>query len=294
MPYFYNICVYIYVSDKYCVRKNKLWSVFVCSVMWYLALHIFTVYGAHGCVMTSSDQKVNDGTDVYLSCNFFQCPGHLDSISLSAEWEFQTIFNPDKIILYYISNQTVSTFPGVYFRGDVKMGSFDIYLPSVTHENNGTYLCRLRLSGRIFKNHTHLIVQSALTRRNNPGVIHPQAHSPWWLALVSVAGFVLLIGSGFLGRRAFRSIQKGDDSKQNMEEVKTRTATEDMGITYKVGFSSMPVLADVSSPPSPDNIYVTMHGFPFTPDAPVTAERSRRLPSDWQPKDEDPVYTHSH
>ncbi|KAK7156172.1 hypothetical protein R3I94_006298 [Phoxinus phoxinus] len=253
--------------------------------MWYL---IFTVYVAHGCVMTSSDQTVNDGADVYLSCNFFQCPGHLDLKYLSAEWEFQTI-SQTKIILYYISNQTAPILPGVYFRGNVNMGTFDIHLPSVTQENNGTYLCRLRLSGRFFKNHTHLIVQSALTRRNSPGVIRPQAHPPWWLALLSLAGFVLLIGIGVLGRRACRSIQKGDDSKQNMEEVKTRTATEDM-----VGFSSMPVLADVSSPPSPDNIYVTMHGFPFTPDAPVTAERSRRLPSDWQPKDEDPVYTHSH
>ncbi|XP_039526791.1 uncharacterized protein LOC120478750 [Pimephales promelas] len=200
--------------------------------MWYLALHIFTVYGAYGCVMTSSDQKVNAGTDVHLSCNFFQCPGHQDFISLSAEWEFQTI-TQTKIILYYISNQTVSTLPGVYFHGNVKTGSFDIYLPSVTHENNGTYLCRLRLSGRFFKNHTHLIVQSALTRRNSPGGIHPQARPPWWLALVSVPGFVLLIGSGFLARRACRSIQKGDDSKQNMEEVKTRAATEDMGITFK-------------------------------------------------------------
>ncbi|XP_048016905.1 uncharacterized protein LOC125248819 [Megalobrama amblycephala] len=263
--------------------------------MWYLVIVlIFTVYGTYGCVITSPDQKVNDGTDVYLSCNFFQCPGHLDVMSLSVEWEFQNI-SQTEIILYYISNKTVSTFPGVMFCGDVKMGSFDIHLPSVTRENNGTYLCRLRLSGRFFKNYTHLIVQSAQSRRNSPGVIHPQAHPLWWLTLVSVAAFVLLIGSVFFGRRACRSIQKGDDSKQNMEEVKTRTASEDMGITYKVGFSSMPVLADVSSPPnSPDNIYITMHSFPFTPDAPVTAGHNRRLPSDWQPENEEPVYAQCH
>lgn len=36
------------------------------------------------------------------------------------------------------------------------------------------------------------------------------------------------------------------------------------------------------------------HGFPFAPDASVTAGRSRRLPSDWQPKDEEPVYVRCH
>ncbi|XP_067307105.1 uncharacterized protein [Pseudorasbora parva] len=257
--------------------------------MWYLVILIFTVHGTHGCVMTSPYQKVNDGTDVYLSCNFFQCPGHLDIMSLSVEWEFKNI-SQTKIILYYIRNQTVSTLPGVFFHGDVKMGSFDIHLPSVSNENNGTYLCRLRLSGKFFKNHTHLIVQSALTRRNSPGVIHPQAHPRWWPALVSVAWFLLLIACVFWGKRACKSIQKSDDPKRNMEEVNTTTASEHMGMTYKVGFNSLPALADVSSPPSPDNIYVTMKGFPFAPNAPVTAGCSRRLPSDWQPEDKEPVF----
>lgn len=53
---------------------------------------ILLVYGTYGCVITSPDQKVNDGTDVYLSCNFLQCPGHLDVMSLSVEWEFQVGF----------------------------------------------------------------------------------------------------------------------------------------------------------------------------------------------------------
>ncbi len=48
-----------------------------------------TVCGTHGCVMTSPDQKVNAGTDVHLSCNFSQCPGPLDVMSLSVEWEFK-------------------------------------------------------------------------------------------------------------------------------------------------------------------------------------------------------------
>lgn len=126
---------------------------------------------------------------------------------------------------------------------------------------------------------------------------HLQTHPHWWLPLASVAsvaGFVLLIGTVFLGKKAYRSPQRENNSKQNWEEVKTSTDTEDKGMTYKVGFS-MPDLADVNSPPSsPDNIYVTMHGFPFAPDAPVTAGRNRRLPSDWQPKDEEAVYVHCH
>ncbi|XP_058601408.1 uncharacterized protein LOC131520894 isoform X2 [Onychostoma macrolepis] len=285
------------------IREKTNFAVSSCSVMWYLSIvFIFTVYGTHGCVMTSPDQKVNAGTDVHLSCNFSQCPGPLDVMSLSVEWEFKEISSEPKIILYYIRNRTVPL-PGVFFQGDVKLGSFDIDLPSVTYKNNGTYLCRLRLNGIFHKNQTHLIVQSALTRRNSPGVNHLQTHPPWWLPLASVAsvaGFVLLIGTVFLGRKAYRSTQRENSSKHNMEEVKTSTDTEDKGMTCKmtcvmpqVGFS-MPDLADVNSPPSsPDNIYVTMHGFPFAPDAPVTAGRNR-LPSDWQPKDEEPIYVRCH
>ncbi|XP_016355896.1 uncharacterized protein LOC107699213 [Sinocyclocheilus anshuiensis] len=226
--------------------------------MWSLSIvFIFTVYGTHGCVITSPDQKANAGTDVHLSCNFWQCPGPLDVMSLSVEWEFKDISSEPKIILYYIRNRTVPL-PGVFFQGDVELGSFVSHLPSVTHENNGTYLCRLRLNGKRTKNQTHLIVQSALTRRNSPSANHLQKHPPWRLPLASVAGFVLLIGTVFLGRKAYRSTQRENNSKQNMEEVKTGTDTEDKGMTYMVGFS-MPDLADVNSPPSsPDNIYVTM------------------------------------
>lgn len=273
------------------IKKNI--AVSLCSVMWYLFIvFIFTVHGTHGCVMTSPDQKVNAGTDVHLSCNFCQCPGPLDVMSLSLEWEFKGISSEPKIILYYIRNRTVPL-PGVFFQGDVELGSFDIHLPSVTHENSGTYLCRLRLNGIFHKNQTHLIVQSALTRRNNPGVNHLQKRPPWLLPLASVAsvaGFVLLIGTVFWGRKAYTSTQRENNSKQNMEEAKTSTDAEDKGIIYKVGFS-MPDLADVNSPPSsPDNIYVTMHGLPFAPDVPATAGRNRRLPSDWQLKDEEPVF----
>ncbi|KAK2881367.1 hypothetical protein Q8A67_018635 [Cirrhinus molitorella] len=256
--------------------------------MWHLVF-ILTVYGTHGCVMISPDQKVNAGSDVHLSCNFSQCPGPPD-MSLSVEWEFQNIFSEPKTILYCIGNQIVPL-PGVMFRGDVELGSFDIHLQSVTYENNGTYLCRLRLNGRFYKNRTHLIVQSALTSRKSPGVNHLQTHPPWWLALASVSGFVLLIGTVFLGRKACRSTQRENNSKQNKEEVKTSADTEDNGIISQVGNSSMPDLVDVNSPPSSaDSIYVTMHGLPFPPDAPVTAGRNRRLPSDWHPKDEESVY----
>ncbi|XP_042595135.1 uncharacterized protein LOC109106512 isoform X2 [Cyprinus carpio] len=249
------------------IREKTNFAGSSCSVMWYLSIvFTFTVYGTHGCVITSPDQKANAGTDVHLSCNFWQCPGPLDIMSLSVEWEF---------------------------KGDVELGSFDIHLPSVTHENSGTYLCRLRLNGIFHKNQTHLIVQSALTRRNNPGVNHLQKRPPWLLPLASVAsvaGFVLLIGTVFWGRKAYTSTQRENNSKQNMEEAKTSTDAEDKGIIYKVGFS-MPDLADVNSPPSsPDNIYVTMHGLPFAPDVPATAGRNRRLPSDWQLKDEEPVF----
>ncbi|XP_052472094.1 uncharacterized protein LOC128028798 [Carassius gibelio] len=259
--------------------------------MWYLFIvFIFTVHGACGCVMTSPDQKVNAGTDVYLSCNFCQCPGPLDVMSLSVEWEFKDISSEPKTIIYYIRNRTVPL-PGVFFQGDVILGSFDIHLSSVTHENNGTYFCRLRLNGRFHKNQTHLFVRSVLGRKNSPDVNHLQEPPPWWLPLASVSGFVLLIGTVFLGRKACRSTQRENNSKQNIEEVKTSTEKEDKRMAYKVGYSSMPDLADVNSPPnSSDDIYVTMHGFPFAPDAPVTAGHSRRLPSDWQPKDEEPIY----
>ncbi|KTF81543.1 hypothetical protein cypCar_00038387 [Cyprinus carpio] len=221
------------------IREKTNFAGSSCSVMWYLSIvFTFTVYGTHGCVITSPDQKANAGTDVHLSCNFWQCPGPLDIMSLSVEWEFKP-----KIILYYIRNRTVP-------------------LP-------------------------------ALTRRNNPGVNHLQKRPPWLLPLASVAsvaGFVLLIGTVFWGRKAYTSTQRENNSKQNMEEAKTSTDAEDKGIIYKVGFS-MPDLADVNSPPSsPDNIYVTMHGLPFAPDVPATAGRNRRLPSDWQLKDEEPVF----
>ncbi|XP_050986038.1 uncharacterized protein LOC127177678 isoform X2 [Labeo rohita] len=272
----------------------------LCSIMWHLVF-ILTVYRTYGCVMTSPDQKVNEGTDVYLSCNVLQCPGSQDIMSLSVEWEFQDISSEPKIILYYIRNRTVPI-PGVFFGGDVKLGNFDIHLQSVTYENNGTYLCRLRLNGNFHKNRTHLTVQSALTsRKNSPGVNHLQAHPPWWLALASVSGFVLLIGTVFWGRKACRSTQRENNSKQNIDEVKTTSDTDNEAITYKalkmtscvsqVGNSSMPDLVDVNSPSSSaDNIYVTMHGVPFPQDTPVTSGRNRRLPSDWQPKDEEPVY----
>ncbi|XP_026138478.1 uncharacterized protein LOC113115253 [Carassius auratus] len=275
------------------ITEKRNVAVSSCSVMWYLSIvFTYTVYGTRGCVITSPDQKVNAGTDVHLSCNFCQCPGPLDVMSLSVEWEFKGISSEPKIIIYYIRNQTVPD-RGVVFQGDVELGSFDIHLPSVTRENNGTYLCRLRLNGIFHKNQTQLTVQSALTRRNSLDVNHLQKHPPWLLPLASVAsvaGVVLLTGAVFLGRKAYRTTQRENNSKENMEEVKTSTDGEDKGMICKVGFS-MPDLADVNSPPSsPDNIYVTMHGFPFAPDAPVTAGRNRCLPSDWQPKDEEPVY----
>ncbi|KTF92125.1 hypothetical protein cypCar_00005201, partial [Cyprinus carpio] len=101
-----------------------------------------------------------------------------------------------------------------------------------------------------------------LTRRNSPGVNRLQAHPPWWLPLVSVSGFVLLIGTMFLGWKACRSTQRENNSKQQIEEVKTNTDKEDNRMAYKVGCSSMPDLADTNSPPSsPDNIYITMVRF---------------------------------
>lgn len=42
----------------------------------------------------------------------------------------------------------------------MKLGSFDIVLHSVTHENNGTYMCKLRRDGIFYKNYTQLIVHS--------------------------------------------------------------------------------------------------------------------------------------
>jgi len=70
----------------------------------YSIIFILLVYGAYGCVMTSSDQKVNAGTDVHLSCNFFQCPGHQDFISLSAEWEFQVQTITNMQLILFICN----------------------------------------------------------------------------------------------------------------------------------------------------------------------------------------------
>ncbi|XP_043114894.1 sodium channel subunit beta-2 isoform X3 [Puntigrus tetrazona] len=277
------------------IKKKTNFTGSSCSVMRCLFIvFIFTVHGTYGCVKTSPDQKVKAGTDVHLSCNFSQCPGPLDIMSVSVEWEFMDISSEPKIILYYIRNRTVPL-PGVFFKGDVKLGSFDIQLQSVTDKNNGTYLCRLRLNGIFHKNQTHLIVQSALTRRILPGVNRLQTPPLWWPSLASVAGLVLLIGTMFLGRKAYRSTQRENNSKQNIEVVNNSSHGEDKGVTYRVGFS-MPDLADASSPPgSPDNIYVTMHGFPLAPDAPVTAGRSRLLPSDWKPKDdEEPVYVPCH
>ncbi|XP_051521335.1 uncharacterized protein LOC127422040 isoform X2 [Myxocyprinus asiaticus] len=204
--------------------------------MWYLvtALLIFTVYGSHGCVMMSPDQKVAVGTGVYLMCNFSKCPKPLDTNSLSVEWEFQDISSKQTIIIYYIRNQTVSIHPDVLFRGNVKLGSFDILLHSVTYENNGTYLCRLRLDGIFYKNRTHLLIHSASQKTiNNPAVNRVEVHFLWWVPLVSVAGLVLLVGPVFLGRKACRSPQKEDVSAQNMKEVQTRTDTDDMGNEYK-------------------------------------------------------------
>ncbi|XP_057206659.1 uncharacterized protein LOC130564548 isoform X3 [Triplophysa rosa] len=231
------------------------------EVMWYLftAIFIFTAYETHACVMTSPDQRVDVGTDVCLLCNFTQCPGQLDPSSLNVEWEFkQGISFQPKIILYQIGNRTAST-PGhhVLLQGNVKLGSFDIVLHSVTHENNGTYMCRLRRDGIFYKNNTQLIVHSApLTRRNTPGVDNVETHPPWWVAVVSVAGIVLLIGTVFLGRRTCRSPhQRKDILRQNIAEVETRGQTAD--IRYKVTNHSMPVVDMGTQPSTPnaDNVY---------------------------------------
>lgn len=259
-------------------------------MLYLVTVFILTVYGIHCCVETGPDQRVNVGTDVYLSCNFSKCQGPLDIMSLSVEWEFQSNSSLSKIVLYYIKNQTAPA-SGVFFQGDVELRNFDILLPSVTHENNGTYLCRLRLNGIFHKNQTHLYIRSAQTRRNSPGVTDLQASQTlphWLLPVLSVTAVAMLISTAVLGRKFYRSIRTGDDSKQNMEEIKTSSDTKDMRITYKVGCSSMPVLTDVGNPPgSPDNIYVTMHGFPFTP---IAARHSRRLPTDWQSEKEEPVF----
>ncbi|XP_051963748.1 uncharacterized protein LOC127630286 isoform X2 [Xyrauchen texanus] len=266
--------------------------------MWYLvtALLVFTVYGSHGCVMMSPDQKVVIGTGVYLMCNFSKCPQPLDTNSLSVEWEFQDISSKNKIIIYYIGNQTVSILPDVLFLGNVKLGSFDILLHSVTYENNGTYLCRLRLDGIFYKNHTHLLIHSGSQRTiKNTAVNRAEVYFLWWVPLVSVAGLVLLVVPVFLWRKACRSQQKEDVSAQKLKEVQTGTDTNDMGNIYKVRFSSMPILGDMCTPPTTpnaDSIYVTMRGFPFMPNDPVKAGLNRRLPSDWQGEDVEPVSGH--
>ncbi|XP_043114892.1 sodium channel subunit beta-2 isoform X1 [Puntigrus tetrazona] len=216
------------------IKKKTNFTGSSCSVMRCLFIvFIFTVHGTYGCVKTSPDQKVKAGTDVHLSCNFSQCPGPLDIMSVSVEWEFMDISSEPKIILYYIRNRTVPL-PGVFFKGDVKLGSFDIQLQSVTDKNNGTYLCRLRLNGIFHKNQTHLIVQSALTRRILPGVNRLQTPPLWWPSLASVAGLVLLIGTMFLGRKAYRSTQRENNSKQNIEVVNNSSHGEDKGVTYRV------------------------------------------------------------
>ncbi|XP_056612146.1 uncharacterized protein LOC130428283 isoform X2 [Triplophysa dalaica] len=228
--------------------------------MWYLftAIFCFTAYGTHACVMTSPDQRVVVGTDVCLLCNFNQCPGHLDLKSLNVEWEFKGISFDPKIISYQIGNHTAST-PGhhVLHQGNVKLGSFDIVLHSVTHENNGTYMCKLRRDGVFYKNYTQLIVHSApMTRRNTPGVNNVETHPPWWVAVVSVAGIVLLMVAVFFGRRTCRSpLQRKDILRQNRAEDETSGQTAD--IRYKVTNNSAPVV-DMGTQPSTsnaDNVY---------------------------------------
>ncbi|XP_043114893.1 sodium channel subunit beta-2 isoform X2 [Puntigrus tetrazona] len=230
------------------IKKKTNFTGSSCSVMRCLFIvFIFTVHGTYGCVKTSPDQKVKAGTDVHLSCNFSQCPGPLDIMSVSVEWEFMDISSEPKIILYYIRNRTVPL-PGVFFKGDVKLGSFDIQLQSVTDKNNGTYLCRLRLNGIFHKNQTHLIVQSALTRRILPGVNRLQTPPLWWPSLASVAGLVLLIGTMFLGRKAYRSTQRENNSKQNIEVVNNSSHGEDKGVTYRVTHLRYLLLWDSACP----------------------------------------------
>ncbi|KAA0702374.1 hypothetical protein E1301_Tti015723 [Triplophysa tibetana] len=226
--------------------------------MWYLftAIFFFTGYESHACVMTSPDQRVDVGSNVCLLCNFTQCPGHLDLKSLSVEWEFKGISFDAKTISFQIGNHSAST-PGHHVKGDVKLGSFDIVLLSVTHENNGTYICKLRHDGIFYKNYTQLIVHSApLTRRNTPGVNNVETHPPWWVAVVSVAGIVLLMGTVFLWRRTCRSpLQRKDILRQNIAEVETSGQTVD--IRYKDTNNSVPV-GDMGTQPSSsnaDNVY---------------------------------------
>ncbi|KAI4896106.1 hypothetical protein NFI96_026136 [Prochilodus magdalenae] len=82
---------------------------------------------------------------------------------VSVEWEFQGIASSDEseTIIYYIQKNTVPTTPSVVFKGDIALGDFSILLHSVTMQNNGTYICRLRAAqgNSIYKNCTHLTVK---------------------------------------------------------------------------------------------------------------------------------------
>lgn len=270
----------------------------MCQVMLYLVItfFIFPAYETHGnvpCVMTSPVQEVSVGEDVYLLCNFAQCPRPQNLMFLNLEWGFQNNSTDFNTIIYNIGNHTSAT-TGVLFRGNVELGSFDILLQTVKRENNGTYQCKYRQDGIFYKNITKLIVHSATqTRRNSPGAnnIQVEINSSWWLALISVAAIVLLIVAVFLGRL----LQRKDVSMQEIEEVETRSDTADIRckvtnnsvsvghtesqpITHNadniyvtmVTNNSAPVENMTSKPNSSnaENIYVTMHGFQVTTDAP--------------------------
>nr|XP_055052002.1 uncharacterized protein LOC129437732 isoform X1 [Misgurnus anguillicaudatus] len=278
---------------------TNLCGILMCQVMWYLAIafFIFQAYETHGivsCVMTSPVQRVYVGEDVYLFCNFTQCPRPRNLMFLNVEWGFQNNSSDFKTIIYNIGNHTSRT-TGVLFRGNVELGSFDILLQSVKRENNGTYQCKYRQDGIFYKNITKLTVHSATqTRRNSPGVndIQVEINPSWWLALIPVAGIVLLIVVVFLGRL----LQQKDVSMQEIEEVETRSDTADIrckvtnNSAYEGDTESQPIthnadniyvtmvtnysapVENMTSKPNSsnaENIYVTMqHGFQVTTDSP--------------------------
>lgn len=125
-----------------------------CAVWTVIIFCVSAASRSRGCVLTDPANRVQEGSDVRLTCTFSTCPGPLDH-TVHVTWEFN-----DTGVVFYYDNQTFGQGPHLELVGDILAGNFSVLLRSVTPQRAGTYTCLVRplRSGVIYKNHTLLAV----------------------------------------------------------------------------------------------------------------------------------------
>ncbi|XP_035240528.1 uncharacterized protein LOC118209382 [Anguilla anguilla] len=250
-----------------------------CAVWTVIIFCVSAASRSRGCVLTDPANRVQEGSDVRLTCTFSTCPGPLDH-TVHVTWEFN-----DTVVAFYYLNQTGRSH--LEYVGDILAGDFSVLLRSVTPQHAGTYTCLVRPSGSgfIYKNRTLLAVAPRGSGRRIMVNSDPSVPLPLRLILGCCGAGLLVLAAGSMlgvgaywrrGRGQWNTSRKNQGTPASTEEkCPHKDKDQDCYVTLQRGKAPPPASKE-------ESIYVTMHGRPVPPGLQAQPSPNRKgIPTEW-------------